>query len=180
MKHSLRLIGSVTRAFTLWGVVGGFGLGAGLPLLLLPLVLVAPLFGGEAEFGALFLVSVVGALTGGIVGFATGLVVGLLSATLTVLFFRSRMDTPGHRRAVRAVAVLTAGSFMFFGVFFVTGSLDMSAESILYWRLPTALVAALFGWWLSRRLLDNYDVWHPDEGGDQLWPAMQPWDYGRR
>src|SRR5690554_1481883 len=105
MMQTLRLLSGVTRAFMLAGVTGGFVLGGGLPLALLPLMLLGIPFGYEAEFGTLLLIAIVGAVTGAVIGLAVGLLVGNVSSLLTLLFFRGRTGTAAHLTLLRLLTV---------------------------------------------------------------------------
>lgn len=177
MVRAMKIIFSVTRAFSGAGLLGGLVLGALFPCIVLPLMLVGMLFGYEAEFGTLLLVAVFAAATGALVGLAVGVLVGLASSILTLLFLRDRIGSVTHRRLIRALSVVTAAMLMFLGVGLLTGSTDMSANTVLIWRLPSALIAAGYGWWLAGRMAYNHGIWHPTEQ-EEAWPA-KPWEYGR-
>ncbi len=175
--QGLRTIVSVTRAFSGAGFAGGLVLGALFPLLALPLMLVGMLAGNDAEFGTLLLVAVIAAATGALVGLAVGVLVGLASSLLTLLFLRDCIGSAAHRRLIRALAVVFAAGLMFLGVGLLTGSSDMSASTVLILRIPSALVAAGYGWWLAGRLVRNEAVWRQEQA--ESW-AMQPWEYERK
>ncbi len=174
---AFRMVFRVTRAFVLAGLIGGLTLGLLAPLLLLPVLLLGTLVGMPLQLGTLAIIAAVGSITGTIVGLAVGLIVGLLSSVLTLVFFRARIGTRGHRMTIRLATVTTAAMLMFVGVFALTGSTDMSSSSVVFWRVPSALVAALYGWWLSGRMLRNESVWQLAPIPDDT-PLYKPWEYG--
>jgi hypothetical protein len=158
---ALRVIFRVTRAYVFSGIAGGFVLGGGLPLVLIPLTLLNLLQGKTAEIGTVTAIAFVGALTGGVVGLVVGLLSGVLAGLGTLLFFHDRTGTRAHRGLLRLLTVTTAALLIFFGVTLFTGSTDMSAQTVLIWRLPPALVAGAYGWWLSGRMARHDSIWHP-------------------
>ncbi len=175
---ALRMIWSVTKVFSGAGLLGGLVLGGVFPLILLPLALVSPLFGQEAELGTLLLISVVGAITGAVVGLAVGVLVGLASSVITWVAFREQIGSSAHRRVIRGVSVVIAAALMFSGVGVATNSYDMSATTILWWRLPTSLVAALYGWWLAGRMVNNDGLWRSEGKVANDWdePMKRGWE----
>jgi hypothetical protein len=124
------------------------------------------LFGYEAETGTLLLVVIFGALTGAGDGLAVGLLAGLISSIITLIAFRDQIGSTAHTRVVRIITMTTAAVLMFLGVGVLFNSYDMSGETILNWRLPAALVAAAYGYWLAGKMTDNRGVWFPADDND--------------
>lgn len=160
---SLRMIWSVTRAFSGAGLLGGGILGGGIPLVLLPIMLFFSLFGYKAETGTLLLLVIFGAITGAVVGLAVGVLVGFISSIVTLIAFREQIGSLAHTRAVRVLSVTIAAALMFSGVGVLFNSYDMSGSMILNWRLPAALAAAAYGYWLAGRMSDKREIWNPPD-----------------